>query len=320
MLKVILDKSLDTGNVPYDWRVGNVALIYKRGEQSVPQNYCPISLTSTVCKVLEHIISSQVMKHLESNNIINDFQHGFRHNRSCETQLILFIDDLAKNYDMGKQTDVILMDIAKAFDKVPHNRLRHKLEWYGVAGNAYRWISSFLSERYQRVTIDNVSSDFVAVTSGVPQGTVLGPILFIIYMNDVAENIKHSTIRLFADDIILYKEIMSEIDVQKLQEDLKSLEVWENTWLLKFSIPKCHVLKITRSIKYKITTSYYLHGTPLEIVENSKYLGITIQSVLKWSKHIHNITTKASCTFSFLKKNLKLNNQHLKETVLSWSM
>lgn len=254
------------------------------------------------------------MKHLENNKILNDFQHGFRYNRSCETQLTSFIDDLAKNYDMGKQTDVILMDIAKAFDKVPHNRLRHKLQWYGIAGNAYRWISSFLSERYQRVTIDNVSSDYVAVISGVPQGTVLGPILFIIYMNDVADNVKHSTIRLFADDIILYKEITSETDVQKLQEDLKSLELWENTWLLKFSIPKCHVLKVTRSIKYKITTNYYLHGAPLEIVENSKYLGITIQSDLKWSKHIHNITTKANRTLSFLKRNLKLSNQHLKET------
>ena len=115
------------------------------------------------------------------------------------------------------------------------------------------------------------------------QGTVLVPILFIFYMNDVTDNIQHSTIRHFADDIILYKEIMSAVDVQKLQEDLKSLELWENTWLLKFSIPKCsyNALKITRSIKYKITTSYYLHGTPLEIVENSKYLGITIQSDLK---------------------------------------
>jgi len=126
VLKVIFDKSLDTGNVPNDWRVANVAPIYKRGEQSAPQYYRPISLTSTVRKVLEHIISSQVMKHLGNNNIINDFQHRFRHNRH------LILMTWQKNYDMGKQTDVILMDIAKAFDKVPHNRLSHKLQWYGV--------------------------------------------------------------------------------------------------------------------------------------------------------------------------------------------
>ena len=117
--------------------------------------------------------------------------------------MVSFINDLCKSYDRGKQTDIILMDIPKAFDKVPHNRLRHALQWYGVTGNTYQWISSFLRNRYQRVTIDNVLSDLVAVTSGVPQGTVLGLIL-IIYMNDVVDNIKYSKIRLFADDIILY--------------------------------------------------------------------------------------------------------------------
>ena len=138
-----------------------------------------------------------------------------------------FVNDLAKNYDSGKQTDVILMDIAKAFDTVPHSRLRHKLQWYSIVGNIYQWISSFLRDCYQRVTIDNVLSDLVAVTSGVPQRTILGPILFIIYMNDVVDNIKHSKIRLFADNIILYTEIMSVSDVQQLQEDLQSLQLWE---------------------------------------------------------------------------------------------
>jgi len=314
VLRIIFEKSLETGNIPYDWRVANVAPIYKKGERSAPQNYRPISLTSTVSKVLEHIISSHLMKHLENNNILHESQHGFRHNRSCETQLISFINDLCKSYDSGKQTDVILMDIAKAFDTVPHNRLRHKLQWYGVTGNSYRWISSFLRDRYQRVTIDNVSSDLVAVTSGVPQGTVLGPILFIIYMNDVVDNIKYSKIRLFADDIILYKEIETERDVQQLQEDLNSLQQWEATWLLKFSIPKCHVLKVTRATKHKILSNYYLHDTVLEVVENCKYLGVTVQSDLRWSKHIQNITTKASRTLSFLKRNLKLRNQHIKET------
>ena len=157
-----------------------------------------------------------------------------------------------------KQTDVIFMDIAKAFDTVPHNRLRHKLQWYGIVGNTYQWISSFLSDCHQKVVIDNISSDSVPVVFGVPQGTVLGPVLFIIYMNDVIENIKHSKIRLFADDI-LYKEITTVKDTQQLQEDLESLQLWEGMWLLKFSIPKCHVLKITRAIKHKIAYNHYLH-------------------------------------------------------------
>ena len=257
ILKLIFERSLNTGDVPYDWRIANVTPIYKKGERCDPQNYRPISLTSICCKILEHIISSHLMKHLENNNLLYEYQHDLRHNRSCETQLVSFINDLAKSYDNGKQTDVILMDIAKAFDTVPHNRLRHKLQWYGIIGNTYQWISSFLSDRHQKVVIDNVSSDSVPVVSGVPQGTVLGPILFIIYMNDVIENIKHSKIWLFADDIILYKEITTFRDAQQLQEDLESLQLWEGTWLLKFSIPKCHVIKITRAIKHKIAYDYY---------------------------------------------------------------
>ena len=174
ILKLIFEKSLATGEVPYDWRIANVTLVYKKRECCVPQ------------KVLEHIISSHLMKHLE-NNLLYEFQHGFRHNRSCETRLVSFINDLAKSYDNGKQTDVIFMDIAKAFDTVPHKRLRCKLQWYGIVGNSYQWISSFLSDHHQKVVIDNVSSDSVPVVCGVPQGTVLGPILFIIYINDVIE-------------------------------------------------------------------------------------------------------------------------------------
>ena len=136
--------------------------------------------------------------------------------------------------------------------------------------------------------------------SGVPQGTVLGPILFIIYINDVIENIKHSKIWLFADDIVLYKEISAVRDAQQLQEDLKSLQLWEGTWLLKFSIPKCHVLKVTRATKHTIAFDCYLHNTPLEVVDSCKYLGVTIKHDLRWSEHIHNITVKASHTLSFL--------------------
>ena len=144
------------------------------------------------------------------------------------------------------------MDITKAFDTVPHKRLIFKLQWYGIVANIYQWISLFVSDRHQKVVIDNVSSDSVSVVSGVPQGTVLGPILFIIYINDVVENIKHSKIRLFADDIVLYKEISAVRDAQQLQEDLESLQLWEGTWLLKFSIPKCHVLKVTRDTKHEL--------------------------------------------------------------------
>ena len=142
----------------------------------------------------------------------------------------------------------------------------------------------------------------------------MDPILFIIYINDVIENIKHSKIWLFADDIALYKEISAVRDAQQLQEDLESLQLWEGTWLLKFSIRKCQVLKTTRATKHMIAFDYCLHNTPLEVVDSCKYLGVTIQHDLRWSEHIQSITAKASRTLSFLRRNLKLNNQQLKET------
>ena len=221
------------------------------------------------------------MEHLEHNHILYELQYGFRRNRSCESQLISLINDLTKSYDAGQQSDVICMDIAKAFDTVPHNRLKLKLQWYGITGITFRWISSFLAMRHQRVVIDNTFSSLTAVTSGVPQGTVLGPTLFLIYINDIIDNIHYSNIRLFADDIILYKQVSSVNDANCLQIDLQSLQHWEEKWLLKFNISKCYVLKITRAKVHKVEYNYQLHNTSLTELNSCKYLGITIQSDLK---------------------------------------
>ena len=145
------------------------------------------------------------MDYLERNHIPYNLriQYGFCCKRSCESQLISLINDLAKCYDTGKQSDLICMDISKAFDTVPHNRLKLK-QWYGIIGTTFQRISSFLSMHCQRVVVDNVFSSLITVTSGVPQGTVLGPTLFL---NDITDIIKYSKIRLFADDIILYKQV-----------------------------------------------------------------------------------------------------------------
>ena len=254
------------------------------------------------------------MEHLERNHILYELQYGFRRNRSCESQLISLINDLTKSYDAGQQSDVICMDIAKAFDTVPHNRLKLKLQWYGITGITFQWISSFLAMRHQRVVIDNTFSSLTSVTSGVPQGTVLGPTLFLIYINDIIDNIHYSNIRLFADDIILYKQVSSVNDANCLQIDLQSLQHWEEKWLLKFNISKCYVLKITRAKVHKVEYNYQFHNTSLTELNSCKYLGVTIQSDLKWSQHIHQITVKANCTLSLIKRNLRLTSKSLRET------
>ena len=166
------------------------------------------------------------MQHLENNNILTDKQHGFRHRRSCESQLITTGHDLALNLDKGKHTNVILLDFSKAFDKVPHQRLLSKLHFYGIQNSTLNWISSFLTNRTQQVTIDNIQSDQLPVDSGVPQGTVLGPLLFLLFINDLPESV-NSEIKLFADDCIMYRTINTHSDAITLQQDINKLEQWE---------------------------------------------------------------------------------------------
>ena len=157
------------------------------------------------------------MKHLESNNILYDLQYDFRQNRSCEAQLISLLDDLTLNYDKSLQTDLNKTDFAKAFDVVPHHRLLYKLNWYGIRGNISQWINSFLTNRTQRIILENTESSTIRVSSGVPQGTVLSPTLFLIFINDLLDCISHSTLRMFADDCLLYKTIRSPQDAIDLQ-------------------------------------------------------------------------------------------------------
>jgi len=181
-----------------------------------------------------------MMKHLESNNILFEFQHEFRANRSCESQIISMIHQLTYNKDKNIQTDLIIMDIAKAFDKVPHKRLLYKRKYYGISQQAINWITSFLSNRTQTVILENTTSEKIPVTSGVPQGTVLGPVPFLIYINDLPQYNKHSQIRLFADDSIIYRPIHTLIDCLKLQEDLEAAIQWEQDWLMVFHPDKCN--------------------------------------------------------------------------------
>ena len=311
-LCAIFTVSYQTGEIPEDWRLANVVPVYKKGDKTDPENYRPISLTCIACKMMEHIIASNIMSHASDNNILHPLQHGFRAKKSCELQLIGFVSDLINNMEENKQTDIIVTDFSRAFDKVGHRRLLHKLEHYGVRGHNIRWIANFLMNRRQRVVLDGTTSSDVEVESGVPQGSVLGPCLFLFYINDLPEQMSTS-VRLFADDTIMYMTIQSEEDAKLLQEDLDKLSSWSSKWLMELNARKCHSISVTRK-RTRYHHQYTLNGTVLDSVPSAKYLGITITTDLKWNQHISNICQKANNTLAFLRRNLRIHSTQLKTT------
>ena len=300
ILTTIFQKSVETGVLPTDWRSANVTAIFKKGDRHDPNNYRPVSLTSVCSKVLEHIIHKHVVIHFEQNKILTELNHGFRKHYSCETQLITTIHDLATSFDTKTQVDIAILDFSKAFDKVPHRELLHKLKSYGINGCILQWISSFLCERNMRVMVDGIASRKVPVLSGVPQGTVLGPLLFLAHINDLPAAVK-SQVRLFADDCLLYREIESRDDHHVLQSDLKALEKWAEKWGMQFNASKCTIL----SQNQKSTHFYTLDNEILRTVDHHPYLGVELSSDLKWTNHISKVIAKANSTLGLLKRNMK---------------
>ena len=239
---------------------------------------------------------------MDKHNLLTDRQHGFRKGHSCETQLIQTIHDLSSSHNKRTQTDAIILDFSKAFDTVPHNRLILKLTHTGVNPKIIQWISSFLKGRKQRVVVGGEHSQWVEVDSGVPQGTVLGPLLFLTYINDLPDGL-NSTVRLFADDCIIYRDIMNSHDQCALQNDLIKLSHWEKKWQMSFNAQKCFVLRIPSS-RSPLVTEYSLGDEILQEVNSHNYLGVEIQHNLKWDSHINNITSKANRTLGFVRRNL----------------
>jgi hypothetical protein len=240
-LKLIFDISLKTGEVPREWKEANVTPLFKKGCKLERSNYRPVSLTSTICKILESIIRDNVMKYMQLKRLIDPGQHGFVPNKACVTNLLETLDIITDAVKNGKSVDLVLLDFAKAFDKVSHAKLIQKLEAYGVNSLLVKWIKSFLTGRKQRVVIGDNISEWEDVTSSVPQGSVLGPLLFTIFINDLPERIKNEC-RLYADDSKLIGVIGKEEDAIDIQKDIDSMQSWAKTWQMSFNYDKCKVM------------------------------------------------------------------------------
>ena len=285
------------------WKAANVTCIFKSGDRHSACNYRPISVTVILCRLLEKIIREVIMDHCRINNVFSNSQFGFREGRSCVLQLLKVFDDWTQSIDSGYPVDAIYLDLKKAFDSVPHQRLLLKLKSNGISGNILKWITNFLSNRKQRVTLNGVSSEWTNVTSGVPQGSVLGPLLFIIYVNDLPAAVK-SHCRLFADDAKVYKQVADIKDFEEIQEDLYELCRWTIKWQLFFNLNKCKVLHIGLNnphYDYKMTD---MNGNIVDLqeVEQEKDLGIIFQSNLKFDQHICMTVNKANRILGLIKR------------------
>ena len=288
-LYLLFRKSLDESVIPDDWKQGLVTPIHKKGNRNSAENYRPVSLTSQICKIFESIIRDSIMHHLESNNMINDSQHGFRKGRSCLTNLLTFLDKVTGCIDTGKSVDVIFLDFAKAFDKVPHRRLLIKLKSHGITNKVLDWITEWLKCRIQRVGIRGVLSDWIEVLSGVPQGSVLGPILFLVYINDLDCGIKNWILK-FADDTKLFGRISNTADSDELQEDLSKLVQWSSEWQMLFNVDKCNVMHISKKPAQR---EYQMNGRTLNVVQQEKDLGVLLSNNLKVSAQCQQACSKA---------------------------
>jgi len=214
-LTMIFQKSVSQGELPNDWKRANVTPIHKKGAKDEASNYRPVSLTSVVCKLLETVVKDQIVAFLNEEDTVSDKQHGFVKGRSCLTNLLEVFEHWTTCLDEGYGVDVVYLDYRKAFDTVPHQRLLTKLRQMGLGSGLTKWIGSFLTNRLMRVLVNGQGSPWIAVISGVPQGSVLGPLLFLLFVNELPEWIK-TNIRLFADDTKLWTQISRPEDAVKL--------------------------------------------------------------------------------------------------------
>ena len=264
--------------------------VFKSGDKSSVCNYRPISLLCSISKLLEKLIYDKIIGFVSTS--ISPSQFGFRPKLSTTQQLLIFLETIYSSLSSNSQADVIYLDFKKVFDSVSHNELLTKLWMFGVTGNLWKWFQAYLSNRAQHVQLNHCTSDALPVISGVPQGSILGPLLFLIFINDLPSSISSSEILLFADNTKCLKTVSSHTDSLLLQDDLLCLSNWSQMWNLHFNEKKCVLVRFCLSLSLTLF-DYFINNTPIQVLNCHRDLGILMSCNLKWSHHYKFISSRA---------------------------
>ena len=298
----IMKKSLNTGTLPQAWKLSHIKPIFKKGDNTLPENYRPIALTSAVCKVLEKIIFKHLYNFLKQNNLISRYQSGFIPGDGTTNQLVDFTNMIYESFEDKKEIRAIFLDISKAFDRVWIRGLLAKLKSVGIKNKLYQWIEQYLSNRKQRVMVDECFSVWKETRAGVPQGSVLGPLLFLIFINDITDNIK-SHIKLFADDTMIFTTVEDPVRAATiLNKDLQTIQNWSETWLVNFNAKKTKTITFGTKANKQLHPKLYLNQEEIVEVDSHTHLGLTMSSNGKWEEHISNLIAKTNYKLVAMRK------------------
>ena len=300
----LLNTCISSCSLPEEWKIHKIIPIPKCGKRSDVQNYRPISLLCILSKVLEKIIYEKIITFI--GPLLSKNQFGFLPNRSCATQLLSSLSVITN----ADPCDVIFLDFRKAFDSIPHQELLFKLWSHGITGPLWSWFKAYLTGRFHLVSIEGCSSDLLPVRSGVPQGSILGPLLFLVYVNDIPNITTFSHTYLFADDTKLLQSISSTTDSFNLQQDLDSLTSWCDTWKLRLNTSKCVALRF--SLSSTSLPTYIIDNQPIKSVTSHRDLGVVVNSSLSWSEHIHTICNKAYQSLHLIRRSINSTSTSLR--------
>ena len=301
----IFNQSLKSSTFPKIFKEGKVTPIFKSGDRNNMSNYRPITVLPILSKILERFVHTQIYNYLTENKILSPNQFGFRPKLSTSTALAFFTDNILENADNGLVTASIFLDFSKAFDTVDHVILSRKLKSISLDDNSLNWFKSYLTNRQQKISINDTLSSSLPVSVGVPQGSILGPLLFIIYINDMPSIVKHGKVILYADDTLLYYSSNSAREIEKyVNEDLHLICRWLNENLLTLNCAKSKFVLFGSSKRLKAFTNISIHVNDHELAREQtfKYLGITFSENLTWTDHLSNISTKINQRIGLLRR------------------